>query len=424
VLVLLAAFGLTSAILLTARPARAANPENVLHYFQGGDGSCPSSSLIADREGNLYGTTFGDGTDTCYSGLGGVFKLTPIANGSRTLTVLHEFSGLDGANPFSGLVFDRSGNLYGTTYLGGESGYGTVFKLSPDANGMWTETVLHSFQGYPDGANPYAGVTFDASGKNLYGTAWDGGEYGCGNVFRLAPDVNGHWTETVLHSFDCKDGWIPYAGVVLDGEGNLYGATPSGDSSYCDGNGCGSVFKLTPSASTNSGWTYTVLYHFHGEDGNGPVATLLLKDGSLYGTTELGGSLDLCSGQGCGTVFMLSPDGGNNTWTETVLHSFDGSDGLYPDSNLISDPAGNLYGTAGAGGQTNLGTVFKLSPSINGDWTTTILLEFNATNGASPKAVTFGRGGSLYGTTSLGGDLNAWESYYGKGCGLVFSLIP
>jgi uncharacterized repeat protein (TIGR03803 family) len=121
---------------------------------------------------------------------------------------------------------------------------------------------------------------------------------------------------------------------------------------------------------------------------------------------------------------MLSPDGGNNTWTETVLHSFDGSDGLYPDSNLISDPAGNLYGTAGAGGQTNLGTVFKLSPSINGDWTTTILLEFNATNGASPKAVTFGRGGSLYGTTSLGGDLNACESYYGKGCGLVFSLIP
>jgi uncharacterized repeat protein (TIGR03803 family) len=422
-LVPIAAFTLAFGNLVIARPAGAANGEKAVYVFRGGDGSCPASSVIADAQGSLYGTTFGNGTQVCYSGLGTVFKLAPNANGTWTWTALYRFNGKDGANPFAGLIFDHSGNLYGTTWIGGNLGYGTVFRLTPSANGMWTETVLHSFQGYPDGANPYASLIFDAAGKNLYGTAWDGGEYGCGNVFRLTPGANGQWTETVLHSFNCFDGWIPYAGIVFDGEGNLYGATPSaGDFSYCGGNGCGSIFKLTP--GTNGEWTYTALHFFHGKDGNGPVGTLLFEGGSLYGTTELGGDLNYCSGQGCGIVFKLSP-GANGNWTETVLHYFDGTDGSAPDSKLIFDKAGNLYGTTPVGGQDNLGTVFKLAPNASGSWTTTILQEFNGTDGANPSGgLIFGATGSLYGTTAVGGNLNTCWNGSGNGCGLVFSITP
>jgi uncharacterized repeat protein (TIGR03803 family) len=408
-------------------PVWAASRQKVIHSFKAKGGSCPSSNLIFDVEGNVYGTTFGDGYQTCFDGNGTVFRLSPGANGKWTKTVLYRFSGKDGANPYAGLTFDISGNLYGTTWIGGGSqacgsGCGTVFKLSPGAGGKWTETVLYSFNGYADGANPYAGLIFDSSG-NLYGTTWSGGSYGYGNVFKLAPGADGKWTETVLHNFNGKDGWVIYAGVISDGKGSLYGAAASGgDLSHCQGNGCGSVFQLTPGAGGT--WTYTVLHYFDGKDGAGPVGSLAFDAlGNLYGTTQGGGKLNLCYGQGCGTVYKLSP-GANGKWTETVLHYFNGKDGTTPDASLIFDTAGNLYSTT-TGDRSDYGTVFKLAADRNGSWTETVLHRFDNKDGAYPDAsLVFDSAGHLYGTTLMGGNLNACSGPYGSGCGVVFEITP
>jgi uncharacterized repeat protein (TIGR03803 family) len=258
---------------------------------------------------------------------------------AQTLTVLHRFtSSPDGAYPYAGLVRDAAGNLYGTTYEGGSSdlrdgvsGYGTVFKL--DTSG--TETVLHRFTSSPDGAYPYAGLVRDAAG-NLYGTTSEGGSSDYGTVFKL--DTSGN--ETVLHNFTGGDGSYPYAGLVRDATGNLYGTTLYGGAS-----GVGTVFKLDTSGNE------TVLHNFTGGDGAYPYAGLVRDaTGNLYGTTFRGGSSDY------GTVFKLDTSG-----TETVLHSFTGySDGSNPRGGLVMDAAGNLYGTTEMIGEA-FGTVFKLA---------------------------------------------------------------
>ncbi len=424
---LVATFLLILGVVSAVVPVWAASREKVVYSFDGKAGSCPSSNLIFDAKGNLYGTTLSDGLENCYTGNGTVSRLSPGTNGKWTKTVLHRFNGNDGAYPYAGLIFDAKGNLYGTTYNGGSlkdcGGCGTVFRLSPGADGTWTETVLHSFNGYPGGSNPYAAVLFDAAG-NLYGTTWSGGLYDCGNVFKLSPGADGKWTETVLHTFNCKDGWITYAGLIFDKKGNLYGATTSaGDLSDCNGNGCGSVFRLTP--GTGSKWSYTVLHYFHGSDGSGPVGSLVFDEvGSLYGTTHEGGKLDGCNSLGCGTVFKLSlgPDG---KWTEAVLHYFNGKDGAQPDANLIFDTRGALYSTTT--GRNDYGTVFRLAPSrsTNGRWTETILHRFNNKDGAYPDAgLVFDAAGNLYGTTIAGGDSNACGGPVSPGCGVVFEIKP
>jgi uncharacterized repeat protein (TIGR03803 family) len=227
----------------------AAAQERVLHSFGSGpdDGSTPVAGLIFDAAGNLYSTTSGGGT----YGPGTVFELTPAG----TETVLYSFGAFgDGVSPYAGLIFDAAGNLYGTTYGGGAyqcslgAGCGTVFELSPNGTGGWTETVLHSFGNGTDGAIPSAGLIFDAAG-NLYGTTAYGGDYGGyngdGTVFELSPNGSGGWTETVLHNFHYNgtDGVSPYAGLIFDAAGNLYGTTrEGGTSSY------GTVFEITPVA--------------------------------------------------------------------------------------------------------------------------------------------------------------------------------
>ncbi|HTV34519.1 MAG TPA: choice-of-anchor tandem repeat GloVer-containing protein, partial [Methylocella sp.] len=231
------------------------------------------------------------------SNAGTVFKLAP----DGTETVLHAFKGSpsDGSNPSAGLIFDSSGNLYGTTHIGGVAELGTVFKLAPDG----TETVLHSFEGPGDGIYPVAGLIFDSS-SNLYGTTVNGGAtLAAGAVFKLAPDG----TETVLHSFRGHgDGANPFAGLIADSQGNLYGTTPSGGSSNC-GAGCGTVFKLAP-----DGTSYKVLYTFAGgSDGFYPYAGLIAdSQGNLYGTTTGGGAND-----SNGTVFKLTGTGFDTTCT-------------------------------------------------------------------------------------------------------------
>lgn len=271
--------------------------ETVLHSFSGPDGFYPYGGLIFGHDGALYGTTYyggatyGASVGPCApNGCGTVFELTPIGTGGFEI-VLHSFSGPDGANPYAGVTLGPDGRLYGTTYDGGSSNDGTVFRLSPQGG---TYTLLHSFAG-PDGANPYAGVIFGPDGA-LYGTTYYGGAYGDGTVFRvtLTPPAGG--AETVVHSFqNSPDGANPYGGLILGRDSALYGTTYDGG-----GVGAGTVFKIGPPFGMNR--PDTVLYSFQGNpDGAYPAAGVIFgSDGALYGTTAYGG-VDY------GTVFELAP---------------------------------------------------------------------------------------------------------------------
>jgi uncharacterized repeat protein (TIGR03803 family) len=391
----------------------AAQELTTLYSFAGSDGANPNAGLIADPVGNLYGTTqLGGANPSCSQapGCGTVFQLTP----SGTLTVLHSFAGSDGDEPFAGLIADAAGNLYGTTWGGGDSGRGTVFQLDPSG----TLTVLYSFTGGSDGQRPVTGLLADAAG-NLYGTAHSGGDGGYGTVFQLDPSG----TLTVLYSFTGgSDGRYPDSGLIADAAGNLYGTTrEGGDLASCNSpntHGCGTVFQLTPPGSL------TVLHRFAGSDGSRPwdwAGLLADAAGNLYGTTSAGGDRTSCAAQfieGCGTVFQLMPSG-----APTVLYSFTGgSDGGDPTAGLIADTAGNLYGTTLEGGATGscnrpygCGTVFQLTPS----GALTVLHTFTGSDGAHPEAgLIADAAGNLYGTTHSGG---AGTSCV-QGCGTVFEL--
>lgn len=385
-------FIVLSTVALAATGA-SAQTLTTLYSFTGGGGASPYAGLIADASGNLYGTTVGGGT----TNNGTVFELTPA--GSET--VLHSFTDVngDGAIPYRGLIADAAGNLYGTTFFGGASalGAGTVFKLT-NSSGNWIETALYSFPGFNgDAENPEGSLIMDSSG-NLYGTTLGGGANGVGTVFELV-NSSGTYTERVLYSFTAgSDGGFPLAGLIMDASGNLYGtANSGGNSSDCPG-GCGVVFKVTPTTGTE-----VVLYSFTGSDGAAPYAGLIADaSGNLYGTTELGGNLSDCSGQGCGVVFELVNSSGN--YTENVLYSFTGgSDGAAPTAGLIADASGNLYGTTYLGGTNNDGTVFKLTPS----GAETVLHSFAGRDGANPVAELIAdASGNLVGTTSVGGTDN------------------
>jgi uncharacterized repeat protein (TIGR03803 family) len=383
------------------------------------DGAEPLGGLITDAAGNLYGTTIGGGGG---NGNGTVFKLTP----SGTETVLHSFTGDDGAGPGSALIADAAGNLYGTTTNGGSPSYGTVFKLTLNPDGTYTHSILHNFTGSPsDGSAPH-GLIADAAG-NLYGaTAGGGGSScggtGCGTVFRLTPNVDGTYTESVLHSFTGdsegpagfggSDGQYPFGTLIVDGASNLYGTTYYGGGSGCDGYGCGTVFKLT--ANLDGTYSEIVLYGFTGgRDGAAPGAGLLADAaGNFYGTTSEGGGSRTCA-TGCGTVFTLMPNL-DGTYSESILHSFaGGSDGQTPYAGLIADAAGNLYGTTYAGGIIVggfpdgcggwCGTMFMLTPK----GTLAVLHSFNYSDGANPQSALMADAvGNLYGTTSRGGSNN------------------
>jgi uncharacterized repeat protein (TIGR03803 family) len=418
--------------------------ETVLYNFTNiNDGAQPSAGLTLDAAGNLYGTTTVGGAicpvNTCYSAAGTVFKLSPNSNGTWSLTTLYSFGATgDGQEPLAALIFDKAGNLYGTTYYGGTGGYGTVFELSPNSQGGWTETILINFKDEQDGGNPSGSVTLDAAG-NVYGTASVGGDvncnnfgeppYGCGVVFELIQS-NGIWSETVLHSFLVVDGAFPSANVVFDNAGNLIGTTPNGPGTNC-GIGCGTVFKLSPGSGGN--WTLKTVYTFAGGlDGATPSGSLVLgADGNFYGTTAAGGDANNCI-YTCGTVYSITPSTGF-TWKEKIIHHFSGSatnlygvDGNDPVAGVAFDQFGNLYGTAERGGAVGgvcnqcSGTVYKLSKNSSGQWITSLLTSFVASgDGLSPSgyptsAPVSGTSGNLFGTTQYGGA-------YGNGT--VYELI-
>ncbi|HEY3974744.1 MAG TPA: choice-of-anchor tandem repeat GloVer-containing protein [Candidatus Sulfotelmatobacter sp.] len=355
----------------------------VLHAFAGPDGASPQSGLVFDSAGNLYGTTFIGGVGCqSESGCGVVFKLSPTTSGGWTYSVILQFSdsNANGTLPTGNLIMDSAGNLYGTTLLGGNfenggSGCGVVYELSHGARG-WTETVLYTFIGHPDGCGPN-GIVFDATG-NLYTTTTSGGTssnqicsggYGCGSVIQLSPNSSGAFTETVLYSFSGgSDGNLPTGSLVLDNSGNLYGVTRAGGTSIgCTWNvpGCGVVFKLS---NSSGGWKQTVIHTFQptssgaaGEGGGSPASNLTFDTaGNLYGTAPFGG-------RGNGVVFKLSPNSSGG-WTESGVHAFSGgTGGELPNSGVIFDSAGNIFGTTLYGGSSTAcpsrcGVVFEITP--------------------------------------------------------------
>jgi uncharacterized repeat protein (TIGR03803 family) len=388
-----------SLILITA--AHAANQYKVLHYFGNRPAAFPEVGLVADSAGNLYGTALGGSQS-----FGVIFKLTPGSGGKWSYRVIHRFTGPDGHDPSASLILDSLGNLYGMTQLGGAHNLGTVFELSPSV-GSWKEQVLYSFGATStDLTTPVSALLFDASG-NLYGTAYMGGTNGKGGVFQLKPSGNA-WQETVIYNFTGPDGAFPSNSLISDSQGNFYSTT-----GYGGGPGFGVVYELTP--HSGGSWTETVLHSFTGgADGATPFGGVVFDAaGNLYGATFQGGLTSCNGGYGCGTVFQLTPSMGQ--WTHTVLHAFDDSDGAFS-FGVVLDSAGNLYGTTEEGGHNRQGVVFKLSPSGN-SWTETVLHFFNGKRGANPLcALIFDQQGVLYGTTNHGG--------IGSGNGVVFSLTP
>ncbi len=343
--------------------------------------------------------------------------LAPAA-AAQTVKTLLSFSGTES---IAALIFDSAGNLYGTTGDQYEPSLISVWELSPNADGTWTENVLWTSTGGTEPLNIRAGVIFDSSG-NLYGTSLYGGAFGCGTVFELIHNSDGSWTESNINDFTCTNGSFVGGGLVFDKAGNLYGTTGLGGTSNV-----GVVFQLVPNG--NGTWTENVLHNFTGgSDGGYPGLGVLVFDsaGNLYGTAA-GGALGDCdvNNPGCGTVFKMSPKA-NGTWSFKVLHSFTGgNDGGVPVFGLTFDKAGNLYSTTDVGGQYGYGNVLELVAHSNGAYSERVLHQFrDGGDGAGPFAgVIFDAAGNLYGTTRNGGDKQCFNSP-DDGCGIVWELTP
>jgi uncharacterized repeat protein (TIGR03803 family) len=373
------------AFALVAPTAVAAAKMQILYSFPATTEGYPYAGLTMDSAGNLYGTASGDG-----DGEGAVFELARKHGGGWTENTLYSFCSqencTDGDLPLGGVILDAAGNAYGTTVSGGANDQGTVFRISPAGK----EKVLYSFckyvNGCIDGASPQASLIADKQG-NLYGTVSGGGNNDYGAVFEVTPKGK----EKVLYSFcavnDCADGGSPEGNLMADKEGNLYGTTYHGGQ-----HGEGTVFELATSGQE------TVLYSFCSQgacaDGANPSGGLITdSEGNIFGTTDDGGADDVDCGSGCGTVFKLTSKG-----KETVLHSFCSlakcNDGVTPESNLILDKEGNLYGTTGG----NVSTAFKLT--AKGRLSVLSYLSFSS-------SWFIKKGNTLYGTEYQGGDNNA-----------------
>jgi uncharacterized repeat protein (TIGR03803 family) len=369
----------------------------VLHAFGAGkDGAGLWSSVVFDKTGNLYGTTSGGGA----YGYGTVFQLRPGSNGKWSESLLRSFRNNDpnGDDPNGGLIFDTTGHLYGTTLVGGPDHDGVVFEMTSGSHG-WKEKVLHA-------GGSWASVVMNRIG-NLYGTTEK-------TVFELTPGTEG-WTETILYTFcsktNCRDGTGAFAGVILDAGGNLYGTTEGGGAYKA-----GTTYEIR---HTSSGWTEQVLHSFpaFSQDGQVPGVGALVFDasGNLYGTTNQGGT-NTCFA-GCGTIFRLM-QGTDGHWKETILYNFkNGSSGFGPGAGVVMDKSGNLYGTTIYGGSgCGCGVVYKLAPGAKGKWAYTVVHTFTGNDGAQPDAnLILDSEGNLYGTTATGG---------ANGGGVVFELTP
>jgi uncharacterized repeat protein (TIGR03803 family) len=415
--------------------------EKVIYSFHGGSDGAGPGPLTLDAAGNLYGATGGGGIGTgCGGGpCGTVFELERTEDGWKKRTLYSFRGGNDGGWPGAGVIFDNSGNLYGTTSVAGSGNAGTVFKLAPSSKGEWTESVIYSFSSYGGaGGSPQTDLVFDNQG-NLYGTTSNGGsgagcfgDNGCGAVFELTPHADGSWTETTIHSFaPPPDGGNPSSGVILDSAGNLYGMTEYGGTSLCrpftdlafTDLDCGVVYKLTPPKSGGN-WTESIVYNFARGGGHAvyPSGGLLFDRGDLFGTSQAGGN-------GWGTVFELHPQQ-DGSWRQSDPHLFYGN----PDGReapmqvesvlgrLVMDEKADLFGVNSWGGANGSGVVFELQRMKDG-WRPRILHAFASSgdNFNIKTELVLGSQGHLYGATRAGGIETACN---GVGCGTVYEVTP
>jgi uncharacterized repeat protein (TIGR03803 family) len=448
------AFGYVLFVPLAAAAANDGYP--IIWSFKGGiDGTTPRSDLLADASGNLYGTApFGGQYNS-----GTIFKLVPAANGIRpaTLTTLYSFTGgADGSVPVSGLVADANGNLYGTTSMDGVSLGGVAYELSPPAAGQsaWTQQTIWSFGSGTDGRTPVGDLALGPNGA-LFGTTNWGGSNGKGTVFELLPPAVGQttWTETIVWSFTGGlDGAAPAAAVYVDKQGALYGTTKMGGVANV-----GTVFMLTPPAVGQTAWTQSTLWSFTGgTDGSEPRSNLVAdSNGALYGTTTFGGTNSATCAQSrfpyygnpqtfnaaavgapyvptggdhCGTVFQLSPPGNSvGTWSFNTIYAFQGTpDGATPIGGVTVLADNSLIGFTVNLGADYSGSVYRLIPPAQpgGTWTETQPASFvNIKDGLyASGAPTAGVAGQVYGVTTAGG--STWVHIQCAGYGTVFSANP
>jgi len=340
--------------------------ESVLHFFQGGsEGRGPVSGVTFDKNGNLYGATVAGGVscaDPRPAGCGTVYKLTPQPDGTWEHKVIYAFSGTEGIITGTELIFDRAGNLYGFSSAGNANCCGVVFSLKPDSDGSWSEEILYAFKGGRDGNFPVGNLVFDQAG-NLYGETGQGGNKDCGTVFKLTPDPGGSWSESVVHSFCASksDGRRPTGGLTMDASGNLFGVTWWGGGAAMPPcplqTGCGTVFQLKP--QSDGSWSYRKVHTFMDTPSAQPYGGVALDAaGNVYGTTVLNGTNDH------GTIFMLvhNPD---DSFTGKTLHIFKGYPAIYPTGTLVLDESGTLYGTTVFSNPSSAslpGVVFKMIP--------------------------------------------------------------
>jgi uncharacterized repeat protein (TIGR03803 family) len=399
------------------------------------DGASPNAALVADASGNLYGTTSAGGNGACSDGCGTVFELSPpaVAGAAWTETLLYSFEGgaNDGATPLGTLMFDDVGNLYGTTNVGGPNNGGSVFELSPPAtpDGAWTETVLCFFGavlGIPDGYNPAGKLVMDPDG-NLYGTTYYGGQSkngGRGTVFELIrPPSGGAWKKRLLYTFGIHagDGANPASDLLLRG-GVLYGTTLNGGTGPYGG--VGTVFQLVRKPGN---WTETILHNFEaGADGAIPYGGLIAdSEGNLYGTTFSNGMIAFCCSGG--SIYELSPPATTgDPWQETILYTFPVKGGFHPSAGLWRDKLGDLFGTTTCTANISFGggSVFKLkAPAAVGDWKLAPMHDFpnlfldRQGDGYNPQGALILVNGVFYGTTLNGGSVSKFS-------GSVFSITP
>jgi uncharacterized repeat protein (TIGR03803 family) len=379
-------------VALFGAQAAQAQTFKVVHDFgKGTDGQTPFTGLIHDSRGNHYGTTVYGGAGT----LGTVYTLGKTGKETVLYSFCSKSNCADGADPEGGVIEDAQGNLFGTTSFGGAHNQGIVFEL----NSAGKETILYSFKGGNDGQHPSGSLIQDSKG-NFYGTTiFGGGSADVGTVFKLGKSGE----ETVLYGFTGgTDGAKPFAGVMQDAEGNLYGTAIGGGAS-----GNGVIFEVSKAGKES------VLYSFTGgADGAAPTSSLIMDtEGNLYGTASAGGN-------GGGTIFEWSTAG-----KLIVLYTFCSqpscADGSEPEQALVQDADGNFYGTTYAGGSDGKGVVFELTNASK----EIVLHNFSGTDGISPYGGSLLRDsdGALYGTTSDGGNLSCGE---GPGCGVIFKLTP
>jgi uncharacterized repeat protein (TIGR03803 family) len=386
----------------------------VLHSFDYGEQyqiGPPSGPLLLGAKGALYGTTGAGGVGCRSFGCGVVFSISPGRDGHWHFAVLYQFQGgSDGSFPWGGLTRGPASTLYGTVMGDPGLDVGGVFELNPTGSG-WTSTIL-----YAQGAGP--GLLIDNAG-NLYGDLGPGDYYGAGAIGKLSSTSNG-WVYTQLYSYcgpqGCPDCDGEPAPPIWDGNGNLFGTTTDGgigQPACWTSFGCGVIFKMTPNGDGT--WTYHILHRFasYPTDGQTPYGGLVMaRSGDFYGTTEFGGV------PGNGTVYKLSFTSGR--WKKTVVYDFPNwHNGALPNSTLVIDKAGNLYGIGGGGNQGcgpyTCGVVFKLAPQKNGKWTYSVVHKFSGPDGNFPIGVIVDDKGNIFGTTSAGGIYNA---------GVAFEVTP